>query len=141
MGRRRGRERKKRKEGGAASLVGQTQRLKEEGGRCQLSCKVRELLIPAEIATMVMLASYSYDLLWKQVFHPGYMSLSCDEHDPGFCRLQASLQGLLMATIYIHPVLLWGWLQFELVHDSPESADDTSITFSLLFIRRRLRRR
>jgi len=65
MGRRRGRERKRRK-AGRSGLVGQTQRvwptrLKEEGGRCQLSCKVRELLIPAGIAAMVMLASYSYD--------------------------------------------------------------------------------
>jgi len=56
-------------------------------------------------------------------------SLSCDEHDPGFCRLQASAQGLLMATINIHPVRLWAWLQFELVRDNPESADHSSITF------------
>ena len=32
-------------------------RLREEGGRCQLSCKLRELLIPVEVAIMVMLAS------------------------------------------------------------------------------------
>jgi len=49
---------------GGSSLVSRARlsrvcpaRLREEGGRCQLSCKLRELLIPVEVATMVMLAS------------------------------------------------------------------------------------
>ena len=47
---------------GGSTLAGQTlssvpKRLREEGGRCQLSCKLRELLIPVEVAIMVMLAS------------------------------------------------------------------------------------
>ena len=62
-GERKGGTRKEGRQGGAVSSARLSRvwptRLREEGGRFQLSCRVRELLIPAEIATMVMLASYS----------------------------------------------------------------------------------
>jgi len=39
-----------------------------------------------------------------------------------FCRPQASAQGLLMINIQVQcPVLLWVWLQFELVCDDPRN--------------------
>jgi len=57
-----GRERKRRQEG-VVSLARFTRvcpaRVKEEGGRCQLSFKAREYInTHTETATMVMLASY-----------------------------------------------------------------------------------
>ena len=39
----------------------------------------------------------------------------------GFCRPWASAQGLLMATLSYTSVLLWVWLQFELVCDDPRN--------------------
>ena len=42
----------------------------------------------------------------------------------GFCRPQASALVLLMTTVNIQvecPVLLWVWLQFELVCDDPRN--------------------
>jgi len=63
----------------------------------------------------------------------------------GFYRPQASVQGLLMATISIQmqcPVLLWVWLQFELVCDDPRNtALMMPSSLALLFRRRRLRKR
>ena len=64
-------------------------------------------------------------------------------HDPGF------LQTSGFSTVFANdievqcPMLLWVWLQFELVCDDPRnnySADDASATFSLLFRRKRLRK-
>ena len=97
---------------------------------------------------MVTLASYESSqhcesivscLLWEYAFHLGrrvsvVMNL-------GFCRPQASVRGLLMINIQVQcPMLLWVWLQFELVCDNPRNTvlDDASTTFSLLFTRKSL---
>jgi len=53
-------------------------------------------------------------------------------HDPGF------LQTSGFSTVKC-PVLLWVWLQFELVCDGPRNT--VLMTFSLLFRRKRLRKR
>ena len=57
------REERKRRQGGVVLLARFTRvcpaRGREEGGRCQLSCKVRKYVIThTETAIMVMLASY-----------------------------------------------------------------------------------
>ena len=58
-----------------------------------------------------------------------------------FCRPRASAQGLLMVTIVQHPVLLWVWLQFELVCDNQRKTMlmVPPTTFSLFFRSRRPR--
>ena len=62
---------------------------------------------------------------------------------PWSCGPWASAQGLLMATINIQVqslVLLWVWLQFELVSDSDGPRNTVLMMPSTFFSRRRLRR-
>jgi len=89
-----------------------------------------------------MLASLCHELLVSNVKVLFMASVYCEhrlERDNylnlilGFCRPWTLAQGLLMATMKYKVqclVLLWVWLQFELVCVDP--ADDASITFSLL---------